>query len=158
MYFQPCELFYNLYVVWNDRYSPCSREWLSKCDRCAGVTRRQNFRPDYRRRLDFWWYHPFRCFRSPSSSPTCLLSGTIGIVPARRNGSASAIRAVMSHADKSPSLICTLIHLLGGTVHFRRFKWLGPFRPKRIADPTCPNKEVWILAMLYVMFYVVSIL
>ena len=98
----------------------------------------------------------FRCFRSPSSSPTCLLSGTIGIVPARGNGSASAIRAVMSHDDKSPSLICTLIHLLGGTVHFRRLKWLGPFRSNRIAGPTYPNKEVWILAMLYVMFYVVS--
>ena len=69
----------------------------------------------------------FRCFRSPSSSPTCLLSGTIGIVPARGNGSASAIRAVMSHDDKSSSLICNLIHLLGGTVHFRRFKWLRPF-------------------------------
>ena len=97
----------------------------------------------------------FRCFRSPSSSPTCLLSGTIGIVPARGNGSASAIRAVLSHDDKRSSLICTLLHLLGGTVHFRRFKWLGPFRSNRIAGPTCPDKEVWILAMLYVMFYVV---
>lgn len=26
----------------------------------------------------------FRCFRSPSSSPTCLLSGTVGIVPRSR--------------------------------------------------------------------------
>ena len=69
----------------------------------------------------------FRCFRSPSSSPTCLLSGTIGIVPARGNGSASAIRAVMPHDDKSPSLICNFIHLLGGTVHFSCFKWLRPF-------------------------------
>ena len=93
-----------------------------------------------------------------NSSPTCMLSGTIGIVPARGNGSASAIRAVMSHDDTSSSLICTLIHLFGGTVHFRRFKWLGPFRSNRIAGPTCPDKEVWILAMLYVMFYVVSIL
>ena len=95
------------------------------------------------------------CFRWLSFSSTCLLSGTIGIVPARGNGSASAIRAAMSHDDKSSSLICTLIHLLGGTVHFRRFKLLGPFRSNRIAGPTCPNKEVWILAMLYVMFYVV---
>ena len=31
----------------------------------------------------------------------------------------------------------------------------GLFRSNRIAGPTCPNKEVWILAMLYVMFYVV---
>ena len=97
-------------------------------------------------------------FHLTRSSPICILSGPIGIGPARGNGLASVIRAGMSHDDKSSSLICTLIHLPGGTIHFRRFKWLGPFRSNRIAGPTCPNKEVWILAMLYAMLYVVGIL
>ena len=48
------ELFSNVHVVWNDRYWPCSRKWLSKCDRCAGVTRR-----DFRLCPHFLWYHPF---------------------------------------------------------------------------------------------------
>ena len=54
VHFPPYELFSNLHVVWNDRYWPCSRKWLSKCDRCAGVTRR-----DFRLCPHFLWYHPF---------------------------------------------------------------------------------------------------
>ena len=77
----------------------------------------------------------------------CILSGTIGIAPARGNGSASAIRAVRSHDDKSTSLVASsILGVSNGS---------GLFRSNRIAGPTCPNKEVWILAMLYVMFYVV---
>ena len=54
VHFPPYELFSNLHVVWNDRYWPRSRKWLSKCDRCAGVTRR-----DFRLCPHFLWYHPF---------------------------------------------------------------------------------------------------
>ena len=39
----PYELFSNLHVVWDDRYWPRSRTWISKCAFCESVTRRSHF-------------------------------------------------------------------------------------------------------------------
>ena len=47
----PYELFSNLHIVWNDRYWPCSRKWLSKCYTCERATEHQHFRRDSLRRV-----------------------------------------------------------------------------------------------------------
>ena len=49
--FQPYELFSNLHIVWNDRYWPVSRKWLSKCYMCERATEHQHFRRDSLRRV-----------------------------------------------------------------------------------------------------------
>ena len=61
-------------------------------------------------------------FHLTSSSPTCMLSGTIGIGPARGNGLANVIGALVLRG-----VISVFVRISCGTIRFKRFRSLGAF-------------------------------
>ena len=62
-----------------------------------------------------------------NSSPTCTLSGLIGIGPTRRNGSASATGAKNQRGGHASELVPLSICLATGTARNKRPKPLGGF-------------------------------
>ena len=64
-----------------------------------------------------------------------MLSGTIGIGPARGNGLANVIGALVLRGGKISGVISVFVRISCGTIRFKRFRSLGAFRSVMNAGP-----------------------